>query len=115
MQGARLRALWAMSIVLSVGCGEPDLQETPRACSEQQAQACDISDEEWIQIRTAEDLERVCEGACDHVYDLSFSDLRELSELSGFSWLTRVELRLDFQGLRSVRAIRGFDNLEYAG
>ncbi|RVU45709.1 hypothetical protein EA187_08050 [Lujinxingia sediminis] len=110
------RQLILITALMNVGsgCGEPDLQGVPQACGLETSQECNLSEDSWIKIETADDLEAYCEDACEQVYRLYFYDLREVAELTGFSWLKRVEGNLNISGLRSVHTLQGFDNLEYS-
>ncbi|RDV37608.1 hypothetical protein DV096_13980 [Bradymonadaceae bacterium TMQ3] len=90
------------------------MQEVPDVCSLDVAQDCNLDEGSRIKVNNVEELAQVCEDACEEVYRLSFADLRELEELTGFSWLKRVEAVLYIRSLRSAHTLRGFDNLEYA-
>ncbi|WP_158542616.1 hypothetical protein [Lujinxingia litoralis] len=37
-----------------------------------------------------------------------------MEQLTGFSWVKRVEVSLNISGLRNVHTLRGFDNLEFS-
>ena len=110
----RYGMMLAVLMCVGPGCGEPDVQEVPDVCSLDVAQDCNLDEGSRISITNVRELVSVCEDACEQVYRLSFGDLRELRELTGFSWLKRVEGDLYIRGLRSVHTLQGFDSLEFA-
>src|SRR5690554_3260638 len=101
-------------LCLGMGCNDSNIQEVPQACGLETSQECAVDEGSWIRINSVEELASVCEDACEQVYGLSVADLRDLEELTGFSWLKRVEGSLNISGLRSARTLRGFDNLEFS-